>query len=105
MKKHIFFILTSFLITSCIYGEYSSFTRNPTLKKKCDIHGVILKKDTVENHFGAWCDIYIDKKKNPFPRIGICMGCVRYPPTKSKIKYCNKCDSIFLIKTDSIDLN
>jgi hypothetical protein len=96
MHKLILSFILVFLLVSCITGQLSKGTRNPIFKKNCPVHNTVLITDTVSNQFGAWCEIYFDSKKTPYPRVGICRGCVVYPPMNAKIKYCAVCDSIYL---------
>jgi len=82
-----FFLFLVIGLSACAYKRCN---RNPQIRKKCPVHHEALIKDTVINEFGAYCSIEIDRKMNPYPRVGICVGCI--PDGKeSIIKYCSQC--------------
>lgn len=87
MHRLFSFVILLILISCNVHRT----TRNPIFRSKCPVHGEILIKTRISNEGGAYCEIYFDKKKTPYPKVGICVGCTMGPPFESIIKYCPKC--------------
>ena len=65
-------------------------SRNPQIRKKCPVHNEILIQIQINNERGIWSSINFDKRKTPYPKVGISIGCVGRQ-FESVIKYCPKC--------------